>query len=105
MLNVCIGWMFVLSKLQSRFWTCGGQSTVHHYVKNCIHCQIRSAKPCTQLMAPLPRERVSVGVRMYNAISCNFFDHTMLFSVERILKSGVVFLPVLQLTQFFLEIC
>ena len=101
MLNVCIGWMFVLSKLQSRFWLCGDQSTVRHYVKKCIHCQIRSAKPCIQLMAPLPRERVSTGERLYNTIGCDFSDHTMLFRIERFLKGGVVFLPVLQLMQFF----
>ena len=32
---------------------------IHHVLRNCLHCKKVQAKPAYQLMAPLPKDRVT----------------------------------------------
>ena len=51
---------FTLSKIRERFWIINGNSQVRKVLNQCIICKKKWAKTETQLMAPLPPDRVEL---------------------------------------------
>ena len=53
------GHQWVLSHIMQRYWIVHGTCTVKHYLQHCLFCRERRAKVGDQIMAPLPRCRVT----------------------------------------------
>ena len=68
-----MGWSQVLANMRKNFWVIRGQSTVRHYIKTCMKCKLRAAKSSEQIMAPLPRDRLLQGGRVFEVTGCDFF--------------------------------
>ena len=56
-----------------RFWIVHGHSTVRHYLKNCQTCLLWEARACGQVMAPLPKCRVTPGFRAFSCTGVDYF--------------------------------
>ena len=67
------GYTNVLAKIREKFWIINGQSAVRFYLKNCMVCKKHYAKPGCQQMAPLPRERLTGGNRVFAITGVDFF--------------------------------
>ena len=55
------GTLHVLTAVREQFWVLRGQATVRSVLKDCRVCRFWGAKPGSQIMAPLPPERVTPG--------------------------------------------
>lgn len=51
----------VLSNVRLKFWPLNGLREIKRVIKNCITCFRFQAHPCHQIMADLPRDRISVA--------------------------------------------
>ena len=51
--------LHVLSAARKQFWALRGQATVRSVLKDCRVCRFWEAKPGSQIMAPLPSERIT----------------------------------------------
>jgi len=51
----------MLSATREKFWIVKGNSSVRHYLKECRQCRRYKQQACKQLMAPLPKCRVTSG--------------------------------------------
>lgn len=51
-----------------KYWIVRGPSTVRRILNKCIPCRRRCDHPPTQIMAPLPRARVSPGMPPFSAV-------------------------------------
>ena len=55
----------VLAEVRQRYWVIDGRQEVKNWDKECLFCQIRRAKPATQIMAPLPVTRLGTSMRAF----------------------------------------
>ena len=55
------GKQYVLAATREKFWIVHEHSTVRHYLRNCRNCRLWKANACGQIMAPLPKCRVTPG--------------------------------------------
>jgi len=55
------GTQSMLSATREKFWIVKGNSSVRHYLKECRQCRRYKQQACKQLMAPLPKCRVTSG--------------------------------------------
>jgi len=67
------GTQHVLAATRERFWIVHGHSTVRHYLKNCQTCLLWNARACGQVMAPLPKCRVTPGFRAFSCTGVDYF--------------------------------
>ena len=66
------GVLHSLSALREHFWIINGHSAVKRVVKNCTICRRIFAKPETQVMAPLPKARVTPGPPAFTCVGLDF---------------------------------
>ena len=66
------GVLHTLSALREHFWIINGHSAVKRVVKNCTICRRIFAKPGTQVMAPLPKARVTPGRPAFTCVGLDF---------------------------------
>ena len=53
-----VGAEWTHSLVRQKFWIVKGRSFIKKVIRNCVKCKRLHAKPCTQIMADLPRERI-----------------------------------------------
>ena len=53
-----VGAEWTHSLVRQKFWIVKGRSFIKKVIHNCVKCKRLHAKPCTQIMADLPRERI-----------------------------------------------
>ena len=82
-----------------------GKSCVRGYLKNCVFCQIRSAKAGSQMMAALPRERLIVGERAFYATGCDFFGPMYVTEFRRKVKRWGCIFVCFSTRAVHLEVC
>ena len=58
----------VLRALRERFWAIKGRSAVRRVVRRCLDCQRRKSQPGEQLMADLPKERITPDKPPFTAV-------------------------------------
>ncbi|MBM6549432.1 integrase zinc binding domain-containing protein, partial [Streptococcus dysgalactiae] len=68
-----VGVTQVLAALRKRFWILKGGASVRRVVNNCARCRRVSARPCTQVMAPLPTVRIEETGRAFSAVGVDYF--------------------------------
>ena len=56
-----------LCELREKFWILQGMQAVKSIVTKCVNCQKKFKRPASQLMAPLPEERVSMTAPFENS--------------------------------------
>ena len=54
-----VGREHVLSLLREKYWIIRGRSLIREVLKECITCRRYTARPCEQIMADLPKDRVT----------------------------------------------
>ena len=63
----------VLSFIRQHFWIIQARSLVRHVLRRCIDCRKRNEVPMTQLMADLPKERLTPYDRPFTYTGVDFF--------------------------------
>ena len=63
----------VLSCLRNKFWVVKGRSAVRRTIRACKECARRNARPGEQLMANLPRDRITPGKPPFTYVGVDFF--------------------------------
>ena len=61
-----------LSLLSTKYWLHGGREEIRKCEANCTACARRKASPGVQVMAPLPKVRVSLPLRAFARISLDY---------------------------------
>jgi hypothetical protein len=62
-----------LTELRCRFWVIKGRAAVREIINHCQICKKRfNAKPLRQMMAPLPRSRVTSTIRAFERVGLDF---------------------------------
>ena len=62
----------VYAQLCSRYWIIAGREVVREVAKNCPRCKRLKAKPAQQIMAPLPRHRITPSFRAFARSGVDF---------------------------------
>jgi hypothetical protein len=70
----------VLSHIRNRCWIVGGVKLVKKLIGECIKCKVYHARLGEQLMANLPRERLSIDEPFFTHTACDLFGH---FEIKR----------------------
>ena len=63
----------VLSCLRNKFWVIKGRSAVRRTIRACKECARRNARPGEQLMANLPRDRITPNKPPFTYVGVDFF--------------------------------
>ncbi|CAL8101468.1 unnamed protein product [Calicophoron daubneyi] len=63
----------VLACVRREFWILKGMASVRRVISKCHNCRMLRAKPCEQIMAPLPPFRVSVGSYPFTYTGVDYF--------------------------------
>ncbi len=71
---------YVLAEIRQNYWIVGGRGAVRKRLASCVTCKKRDAPVCTQIMAPLPADRVSPGGHPFQSTGVDIFGH---FLVKR----------------------
>ena len=66
------GTRYVLSRIRKSYWLLQGASTIKRYTGSCFDCKRLAAKPMAQVIAPLPRLRVTPYKRVFAATSTDY---------------------------------
>ena len=77
------GTQYVLAATRERFWIVHGHSTVPHYLKNCQTCLLWKARACGQILAPLPKCRVTPRFRAFSCTGVDYLGGPILVKVGR----------------------
>ena len=70
--NHCAGVNYLWSQLCQQYWILAGREEIRSYERECLFCEKRRAKPLTQLMAPLPRYRLSPPLHAFSKVSVDY---------------------------------
>ena len=61
-----------LAELSSRYWIVAGREEVRAWEAKCARCARNRTKPAMQVMAPLPKVRVSLPLRAFGRVSVDY---------------------------------
>ena len=64
---------YVLAELRRRYWVVGAANLVRRTLAKCVICRRREARPCTQMEADLPTDRVRPEERAFTNVGVDFF--------------------------------
>jgi hypothetical protein len=70
----------VLASIRRRFWIVKGDAAMKRIIGKCLKCRRQLAVPTSQLMAPLPLQRVETGWHPFNKVGLDYFGP---FGVKR----------------------
>ena len=62
-----------LNAIRNKYWILKGQRTVRNIISKCIRCKKLTARPCSQLMAPLPDARIDIDETPFSAVGIDYF--------------------------------
>lgn len=62
----------VMAELSAKYWIPGGREEVRNCEMHCLPCKLKKARITTQLMAPLPRSRVTQPIRAFSITSVDY---------------------------------
>ena len=63
----------VLSTIQQKFWIIRGPAAVRRILGKCVDCRKRNARPCEQIMAPLPAVLVTPFRPPFTSVGVDYF--------------------------------
>ena len=63
----------VLSSIRRKFWLLQGNSAVRRIFGKCLKCRQWNSLPCQQVMAPLPRARVTPQSPPFSSVGVDYF--------------------------------
>ena len=68
----CSGTNQTLSALSARFWIIAGREEIRDWERECAKCRLLKAKPTSQIMAPLPENRIKVPLRAFSSVAVDY---------------------------------
>ena len=68
-----LGVEWVLSIICKHFWIVKGRSLIKRMIKSCITCRRLYAKPCVQIKADLPRDRLEINRPPFTVVGVDIF--------------------------------
>ena len=68
-----VGTQQVLSLIRKDYWITKGVSAVKRVIGDCFRCKRLYKTPCEQMMAPLPKERVTADKPPFTYMACDMF--------------------------------
>ena len=68
-----VGASQVLTSIRRKFWILQGHAAVRRVVGKCFKCRRWNAKPCEQVMAPLPSSRVTPQSPPFSSVGVDYF--------------------------------
>ena len=68
-----LGVQWVLSIIRKHFWIVKGRRLIKRMIKSCITCRRLYAKPCVQIMADLPRDRLEINRPPFTVVGVDIF--------------------------------
>lgn len=82
----------MLSTLRQKFWLPSANSCARRIVRNCVFCRRMQARPGTQKMAALPRDRVTPSLPPFSHVGIDFFGPMEVKRGRSLVKRwGVIF--------------
>ena len=84
----------VLASIRQKFWILRGHAAVRRVIGKCLKCRLWKAKPCGQIMAPLPSARVTPCVPPFSSIGVDYFSPMLVKSRRSQVKRYGFVLPV-----------
>ena len=82
----------VLASIRQKFWILRGHAAVRRVVGKCLKCRFWNARPCEQIMAPLPTARVSPGLPPFSSVGVDYFGPILVKSRRsQVKRYGCVF--------------
>ena len=82
----------VLASIRQKFWILRGHVAVRRVVGKCLKCRFWNARPCEQIMAPLPTARVSPGLPPFSSVGVDYFGPILVKSRRsQVKRYGCVF--------------
>ena len=63
----------VLASVRQKFWILRGHAAVRRVIGKCLKCRFWNARPCEQIMAPLPSARVSPCLPPFSSVDVDYF--------------------------------
>ncbi|KAJ8017933.1 hypothetical protein HOLleu_44355 [Holothuria leucospilota] len=82
----------ILARLREKFWIHGGSQLAKAVARSCVLCRCYQAKPCEQLMADLPANRVEAELSPFTHCGMDYFGPLMVRRGRSDVKRyGVIF--------------
>ena len=82
----------VLASIRQKFWILRGHAAVRRVIGKCLKCRFWNAKPCEQIMAPLPSARVTPCVPPFSSVGVDYFGPILVKSrCSQVKRYGCVF--------------
>ena len=105
----------LLTSLRNKYWIFGARVLSKKVCRECIHCQKQDSRACSQIMAPLPSDRISrsypfavVGVDHAGPLYCSDTGdkkhYILLFTCGAIRAIHLELVPALSLAAFMLAL-
>ena len=63
----------MLASVRQKFWILRGHAAVRRVIGKCVKCRFWNARPCEQIMAPLPIARVSPCLPPFSSVGVDYF--------------------------------
>ena len=90
--NGHVGPRHLIAIARQRFWIINGLSTAKKVVRSCVACRKRFAKPCSQLMADLPTDRLDADKPPFFNTGVDYFGPVEVKQGRSVVKRyGVIF--------------
>ena len=67
-----VGASQVLASARAKFWILRGHMAVRCLIRKCLKCHLWNARPCEQIMTPLPSVRVSPCLPPFSSVSMDY---------------------------------
>ena len=67
------GYRYVIAQTRAKFWILNGTSAVKSYLKSCMICREEKAQALSQVIAPLPADRLTPVRRIFTATALDYF--------------------------------
>ena len=86
------GWEWTLSLIREKFWIVRGRAAVRRLLRACVKCKRLFAKPIPQIMADLPKERVTPNLPPFTNVGVDAFGPYQVRNYRSVHKRyGLVF--------------
>ncbi|XP_038061252.1 uncharacterized protein LOC119731982 [Patiria miniata] len=95
----------ILAELRQKYWIVKGRIAVKRVLRHCLECKKKKATPETQVMADLPKDRVTHGAAPFSTVGVDFFGPFMVKRARSELKRYGCLFTCLTTRAIHIEVC
>ena len=94
----------MLASVRQKFWILRGHLAVWHVIGKCLKCHFWNARPCEQIMAPLPSARASPCRPPFSSVGMDYFGPVLVKSRRSQVKRYECVFTCLAIRAIYIEI-